>query len=137
MEVIKFVEVEKIVEKLVESTRIVEVEKIVEVIKEVEKIVQIGGGNESDCDCLTGAGFINIWNRIFKIQGIAGSACLTETQFIDLVSQSMISNVDSIEKSPTRGNKQKSAKVKSLLASPVNKALSPSRSSKNTARTTT
>jgi hypothetical protein len=38
-----------------------------------------------------------------------------------------MSNVDSIEKSPHRGSSSKAAKVKALLQSPVNKALSPER----------
>jgi len=58
---------------LVESTKVVEVEKIVEVIKEVEKIVQVGGGHEATDDCLSGARFIDVWNRIFQIQGMATS----------------------------------------------------------------
>ena len=50
-----------IVDTRVEIT--IEVIKIVEVIKEVEKIVyQGGGGAASDCDCLTGARFLKIWN---------------------------------------------------------------------------
>lgn len=103
MEVIKYVEVEKIVEKLVESTKVVEVEKIVEVIKEVEKIVQIGGGKaaEEDCDCLTGVRFIDIWNKIFQIKGMASADCLTESQFLDLISKSLMSNVDKIERGAT------------------------------------
>jgi len=64
---------------------------------------------------------------MFQIKGIASSSCITETQFIDLISKSMMSNVDSIEKSPHRGSNQKAAKVKALLQSPVNKALSPER----------
>jgi hypothetical protein len=59
---------------LVESTKVVEVEKIVEIIKEVEKIVQVGGGgHEAEDNCLSGARFIDVWNRIFQIQGMATS----------------------------------------------------------------
>tara|TARA_B110000285_G_C15107083_1_gene608666 strand:- start:519 stop:800 length:282 start_codon:yes stop_codon:yes gene_type:complete len=93
------------------------VEKIVEIIKEVEKYIQVGGGggNDSDCDCLTGARFIDVFNKIFNIKGMASSGCLTEQQFLDLISKSLIANVDSITNIP----RDKSSRVQDLLKSPI------------------
>ena len=55
--------------------KVVEVEKIVEVIKIVEKIIT---REEEDCDCLTGLRFVDVWNKIFHIKGMASGECLTE-----------------------------------------------------------
>ena len=79
METVKFKEVEKIVERPVEVVKVVEVEKIVEVVKEVEKIIT---REEEDCDCLIGLRFIDVWNKIFHIKGMAIGECLTEPQFV-------------------------------------------------------
>ena len=75
METIKFREVEKIVERPYEVVKVVEVEKIVEVIKEVEKIIT---REEENCDCLTGMRFVDTWNKVFNIKGMASGECLTE-----------------------------------------------------------
>jgi hypothetical protein len=39
------------------------------VIREVEKVIYQGGGGEEDCNCLTGARLIDIWNNLFRISG--------------------------------------------------------------------
>ena len=108
----RVVEVEKIVEKLVPVEKIIEVEKIVEVptyhdkIKQVEKIIEIPIEiikieqierivevekivekliKEENCDCLTGVKFINVWNKLFHIEGIGGTECMTEDEFVGLI----------------------------------------------------
>lgn len=68
--------------------------------------------------------FIDVWNKIFQIKGMASAECLTETQFIDLVSQSLMSNVDNIDR-PKNSNQ----KVRNMMLNPVQKALSPERMS--------
>jgi len=82
METIKFKEVEKIVEKPIEVIKVVEVEKIVEVIKIVEKIIT---REEENCDCLTGMRFVDVWNNIFNIKGMASGECLTAPEFVTLL----------------------------------------------------
>ena len=76
------------VERIVEVP--IEVIKIQEVIKEVEKIVYQGGGggrgagggaggmSDEDCDCLTGARFLAVWNKLFKLSGPSTEECITE-----------------------------------------------------------
>ena len=62
-----------------------------EIIKEVEKIVYQGGGggrgaggggaggmSDEDCDCLTGARFLAVWNKLFKLSGPSTEECITE-----------------------------------------------------------
>ena len=89
----KIIEVEKIVERPIEIIKIVEVEKIVEVIKEVEKIIT---REEENCDCLTGLRFVDVWNRIFNIKGMASGECLTSTQFVELISNQLINNITTL-----------------------------------------
>lgn len=109
----KFVEIDRvrevpmIQEKIIKVERIVEVPieviKIQEVIKEVEKIVYLGGGggrgaggggmSDEDCDCLTGARFLAVWNKLFKLSGPSTEECITEEQFISLISKSFNKNL--------------------------------------------
>jgi hypothetical protein len=90
------VEVEKIIEKPIITEKVVEVEKIVEVIKEV---VKTSTDHESDCDCLTAARFIDVWNNMFTMKGPhtngASNECMTEDDFVGLVSKTLMSNMDS------------------------------------------
>ena len=109
----KFVEVERvrevpmIQEKVVKVERIVEVPieviKIQEVIKEVEKIVYQGGGgggggamSDDDCGCLTGERFLSVWNKLFKLSGPSTNECITEEQFISLISKSFNKNLNAL-----------------------------------------
>ena len=114
----KFVEIDRvrevpmIQEKVVKVERIVEVPieviKIQEVIKEVEKIVYQGGGggrgagggaggmSDEDCDCLTGARFLAVWNKLFKLSGPSTEECITEDQFISLISKSFNKNLNAL-----------------------------------------
>lgn len=102
----KIVEIEKIkeifvpVEKIIEVERIKEVpmaieklqvvERVVEVpievikIQEVEKIVEVfrdrfvnKEASEEDCDCITGLQFMEVWNKLFHLKGVAGTECLS------------------------------------------------------------
>ena len=90
----------------------IEVIKIQEVIKEVERIVYqsrggngsgggggagAGGGYESDCDCLTSARLQSIWNKLFKLTGPTSSECLTEEQFVGMISKSFKKNCLTLE----------------------------------------
>lgn len=84
-------EVERIIEKPIMQERIVVVEKIKEVIKEVGQIIQ-----EEDKDCLSQRRFIEIWNRMFNLKGIQTEKCLTEEQFIGLISRSLMANADDL-----------------------------------------
>lgn len=112
--------VEKVVyqDKIVEVEKIKEVEVIKEVIKEIVKTVEVpvesvkvelvekiiekiiyekvagggGGGAEEDCDCLTGARLINVWNKMFKISGPSTTECLTEEQFVSVLAKSFTAN---------------------------------------------
>lgn len=107
----KFVEIDRvrevpmIQEKIVKIERIVEVPieviKIQEVIKEVEKIVYQGGGGggggmSDDCDCLTGARFLSVWNKLFKLSGPSTEECITEEQFISMISKSFNKNLSAL-----------------------------------------
>lgn len=104
----KYIEVEKIKEIPMISEKVVKVDKVVEVpievikiqevIKEVEKIVYQYGGKKgskwegsgglglaggldeesSECDCLTSARLMTIWNKLFKLNGPTTTDCLTE-----------------------------------------------------------
>lgn len=58
-------------------------EVMVPVTKEVET---------DDCDCLTGVKFLDVWNKLFKIRGDVSADCLTERQFIEMVSMSFNAN---------------------------------------------
>jgi hypothetical protein len=89
-EVIKYKAVDRIVEKPIEVIRTEVVEKIIEKIVEVEKIVTVE--KEEDCDCFTGVRFIDTWNKLFKISGNVTNDCLTEKQFISMVSDSFNAN---------------------------------------------
>ena len=116
----RIVEVERQIEVPMINDRIVEIEKIVEkpvevikieqVIQEVEKIVYekvfvpaagkggAGKGDgasevDTDCDCLTGARFLDIWNKMFNIKGMASTECLTEEQFVTMISKGIRQNV--------------------------------------------
>ena len=62
--------------------KLVEVEKIVEVIKEIEVVRE-----EENCDCLTGVRFIDVWNKLFHLEGVASAECMTEEEFVSLVSK--------------------------------------------------
>jgi len=110
------VEVEKLVEVPMWNDRIVEVEKLVErpievvkieqIFTEVEKIVYEkvfvdngqghGPGEADDCDCLTGARFLTVWNKIFSLQGVGSTSCLTEEQFINLINGGIRKNVSAL-----------------------------------------
>jgi len=85
-------EIERIIEKPIWREKVVEVEKIVEVIKEVDRLVK----DDSDNDCMSQARFIDIWNRMFHLKGIASSQCLSEDDFVGLISRSLMSNADAI-----------------------------------------
>ena len=107
MEKVVIKEVEKVVEVAVEhtTTKQVEVEKIVEIIKEVEKIVyktaEGGGGEESECGCLTGDRFLTVWNNLFKLTGTGSNACITEEQFVGLITKSLARNSANLGSSDT------------------------------------
>ena len=58
-------------------------EKIVEIIKEIK---------EEDCNCLTGVKFINVWNKLFHIEGNGGTECMTEDEFVGLISKNFVRN---------------------------------------------
>jgi hypothetical protein len=91
----------------------IEVIKVQEIIKEVEKIVYINqggkamsagggmgmgmGGLDSDCDCLTGARFLTVWNKLFKLSGAGSDECLTEEQFVNVISKSFKKNLAALE----------------------------------------
>ena len=110
----KFVDVERVKEVPLYNEKVVTVEKIVEVpievvkiqevIKEVEKIVYQnnggGGGAESDCDCLTGVRFLNVWNQIFQLSGPVGTECLTEEEFVNTISRSLKKNCNNLSDDP-------------------------------------
>ena len=110
----KIVEIEKIKEIFVPVDRIVEVERIKEVpmsveklqiverivevpieiikVQEVEKIVEVfrdrfiaREASDEDCDCLTGIKFIEVWNKLFHLKGVAGTECLTQDEFVGLL----------------------------------------------------
>lgn len=95
-------EVPMIQEKIIKVERIVEVPieviKIQEVIKEVERIVYQGGGgmSDEDCTCLTGARFLAVWNKLFKLSGPSTDECITEEQFISLISKSFNKNLNAL-----------------------------------------
>ena len=69
-----------------------EVEKIVEIIKEMDA---------EDCNCLTGVKFINIWNRLFHIEGVGGTECMTEDEFVQLISQNFVGGAAKLQNSMT------------------------------------
>lgn len=95
VEVEKVQTVERVIEKPIESVKIQIEEKIVEVIKEV--MVQVPKEVETDdCDCLTGIKFLDIWNKLFKIRGDVSSECLTERQFIEMLSMSFKANAKAL-----------------------------------------
>jgi len=76
--------VEKTVEVPVEVIKVQEIEKIVEVFRD-RYITK----EEEDCDCLTGMRFIDVWNRLFHIQGHANEECLTEEEFVTLIQKNL------------------------------------------------
>ena len=114
----KYIEVEKVREVPMVSEKVVKVEKVVEVpievikiqevVKEVEKIVyQYGGkskgtngigsgGSDSECDCLTSARLMSIWNKLFKLTGPTTTDCLTEEQFVTMISKNMNKNIKAL-----------------------------------------
>jgi hypothetical protein len=51
---------------------------------------------EDDKDCLSQSRFIEIWNRLFNLKGIHTEKCLTEEQFIGLISKSLMTNADDL-----------------------------------------
>jgi hypothetical protein len=109
----KIVEIEKIKEIFVPVDRIVEVERIKEVpmsvekiqiveriveipievikVQEVEKIVEVfrdrfvAKEESEDCDCLSGIEFIEVWNKLFHLKGVAGTECITKDEFVGLL----------------------------------------------------
>ena len=104
----KFVEVERIVEKPMIEEKVIKIEtikevpieviKIQEVIKEVTKIVYEskggagGGGEDSDCGCLTGDRLQVVWNKLFKLSGPSSDTCITEEEFVGMVAKSFSKN---------------------------------------------
>jgi hypothetical protein len=103
----KFIEVERIVEKPMIEEKVIKIEtikevpieviKIVEVIKEVTKIVYenkggAAGGEESDCGCLTGDRLQVVWNKLFKLSGPSSDTCITEEEFVGMISKSFVKN---------------------------------------------
>lgn len=67
-------------------------------IKEVTKIVYEtkngpgGGGEESDCGCLTGDRLQVVWNKLFKLSGPSSDHCITEEEFVGMVAKSFSKN---------------------------------------------
>ena len=65
-----------------ESVRIETVEKIVEKIVEKERFVRA----EDDCECISEAGFVSLWNKIMHIKySNLKDRCLSETRMIDII----------------------------------------------------
>lgn len=69
--------VEKPVEVPIEIVRIEEVEKIVYKDRYITK--------EDDCDCLSGVRFMEIWNKMFHLEGMPSKECITEEEFVSLL----------------------------------------------------
>ena len=96
----RIVEFERIKEipTFVEKIKIVEkpVEVPIEVIKiqEVEKIVYKDRIviKEEDCDCLSGIRFMEIWNKMFHLQGAASATCITEEEFVSILQKNFNKN---------------------------------------------
>ena len=67
-------------------------EKIIEVEKQVEVIVEKIVYQEREADCMTQNRFIDIWNNMFMISGQSNNSCLTEEQFVQIVSKNIVNN---------------------------------------------
>jgi len=71
--------------------KIVEVEVVKEIIKEVEKIVYKDRGSD---DCMSEDRFIQIWNKLFTVNGVGSNQCLGEGEFVNLVARSIQNNAN-------------------------------------------
>jgi hypothetical protein len=102
VESIQIQHVETIREVAVEKIKIEYVEKIVEKIVEIEKLVNIGGGkagSESDCACITEVGFVSLWNKLMLIKfgdNDLRDECLSDGKFIDLIVSNLAKNQKSL-----------------------------------------
>ena len=69
--------VDKPVEVPIEVIKIQEVEKVVYKDRIIYK--------EDECDCLRGDRFLQIWNKMFQMQGELGKECIKEEEFIGIL----------------------------------------------------
>ena len=89
MAVEKLTIVERIVEVPIEIIKIQEVEKIIEVFRDRYLTKE---NDEENCDCLTGVRLIDVWNKLFHIKGSSSTECLTEEEFVNLLSKNFNQN---------------------------------------------
>lgn len=83
----------------IEVIKIQEVEKIVEVFK--DRFVQ-KEASEEDCDCISGIQFMEVWNKLFHLKGVAGTECLTQDQFVEMLQKNIQNNCKMILKDDMR-----------------------------------
>lgn len=80
----------KTIEIPIESIKIETIEKIIEKIVEVEKIVKVEVEKDDDCECISEASFIALWNKmmILKFQDVK-EGCLSDDRFTDLIMENL------------------------------------------------